>query len=118
MRMTKEIATGKISQIFAENKLPDDIRDFILSTLDQLCPRWIPVSERLPEAAGSFLCAIAHKYPDREPDYRGIDILEFEVAGYKRFDLPSEFYYDGPFSDGHYFVTHWMDLPAEPKKGE
>ena len=65
-------------------------------------PKWIPVTERLPQEDGRYMCNV------------------------KSFAFPGSFYqtilkYDKyGFREGHIYtddVTHWMPLP-EPPKGE
>ena len=65
-------------------------------------PKWIPVTERLPEEDGYYLCNV------RSFAFRG----SFYAAMLK--------YDKGGFIEGHIYtddVTHWMPLP-EPPKGE
>ena len=66
-------------------------------------PKWIPVTERLPECDGRYLCNV------------------------KSFSFPGTFYrtilqyVDGGFVEGHIYtddVTHWMPLPEPPKEVE
>ena len=82
-------------------------------------PKWIPVTERLPEEDGAYLVTT-----NCFGKYQGINICwfakdgetvdEYELAGQK---------YVWYFYDGEYgyvstdSVTHWMPLP-EPPKGE
>ena len=64
--------------------------------------RWIPVTERLPEKSGKYLC-IARSSLFRDATFQAI-------LGYDK----------GGFHDGCICmddVTHWMPLP-EPPKGE
>ena len=65
-------------------------------------PKWISVTEKLPEEDGYYLCCIKSSlFPDRIY----IDILECDKSS---------------FEEGHIYtdtVTHWMPLP-EPPKGE
>ena len=63
--------------------------------------RWIPVTERLPEKGGNYLCIVKSSL------FRGATyqtILGYDKAG---------------FYDGCIFVedvTHWMPLPEPPKE--
>lgn len=64
-------------------------------------PKWIPVSERLPEDEKKVLCIMDDGY---------FCILEWAS-------------WDWLWSDGHNVyleknVTHWMPLPEPPKEGE
>ena len=67
-------------------------------------PRWIPVTERLPEFEGAVLCM-------RKSNVYGVrpyqEILYVDEFGFKSFD-------DIYLADG--VVTHWMPLPQPPKK--
>jgi hypothetical protein len=65
--------------------------------------KWIPVTDRLPEHDGRYLCNV------------------------KSFSFPGTFYrtilqyVDGGFVEGHIYtddVTHWMPLPEPPKEVE
>ena len=69
-------------------------------------PKWIPVSERLPEHFGTFLAAIDEVHGEKrisadaadfDPERKRWETWNYFCAGYK--------------------VTHWMPLP-EPPKGE
>ena len=69
--------------------------------IEELMPRWIPVTERLPLKGDDVLC-----FGDN-----GISIADF-VASDKWCVLPW-FYVDGEQETG---VTHWMPLPQPPKE--
>ena len=60
-------------------------------------PRWIPVTERLPEVSGNCLCYCKGK----------IRILKYWRTG-------ESFEYCGKPMP----VTHWMPIPEAPKDGE
>ena len=70
---------------------------------DECLPRWIPVTERLPEKAGVYLVAYHHCYWDNvhEETCVGIDTFRGKTTWaqkkYKR-------------------VTHWMPLPTPPEE--
>ena len=82
--------------------------------------RWIPVSERLPDADGNYIVF--------EPGYivPAIRVLSFAKDGRKvdKYDFDREwknvwYRYDSEW--GHITiddVTHWMPLPQPPKEGE
>ena len=64
--------------------------------------KWIPVTERLPEEDGRYLC----------------NVKSFAFKG--SFYITMLKYDKGGFIEGHIYtddVTHWMELP-EPPKGE
>ena len=67
-------------------------------------PRWIPVTERLPEFEGAVLCM-------RKSNVYGVrpyqEILYVDEFGFKNFD-------DIYLADG--VVTHWLLLPQPPKE--
>ena len=65
--------------------------------------RWIPVTERLPEKGGKYLCIV------KSCLFRGATYQT--ILGYDK----------GGFHDGCICmedVTHWMPLPEEPKGDE
>ena len=61
-------------------------------------PRWIPVTERLPEERKYVLCKCRADI---------IDVLRFENA---------EWYHDPTHVYMYGFVTHWMPLPEPPRE--
>lgn len=67
-------------------------------------PKWIPVTERLPEHFGVFIVAI------REPNKErvGKDCADFDP--FAKTWLPSMCW------DKGYEVTHWMPLPQAPEE--
>lgn len=65
-------------------------------------PKWIPVTERLPEEKVNCIVHYKHAYCDND-DYWAIGICFYDG---KKFQM-----------DWTYKVTHWMPLP-EPPKGE
>ena len=69
-------------------------------------PKWIPVTERLPEFEGAVLCMRKSNVCGARP-YQ--EILYVDEYGFKNFD-------DIYLADG--VVTHWMPLPQQPKKEE
>ena len=63
-------------------------------------PKWIPVSERLPEKHERVIVC------DVREDFR--DAWEFEGEGW----------FNGLWTLEKEEVTHWMPLPEPPKEGE
>jgi hypothetical protein len=63
-------------------------------------PRWIPVTERLPDYPGRFMCY--YEVNDREEIGHCID--------WGRYDPDDGWYVSG--------VTHWMPLPEPPKEAD
>lgn len=61
-------------------------------------PRWIPVTERLPEKRKWVLCKCQANI---------VEVLRFENA---------EWYHDPAHVYMFEFVTHWMPLPEPPKE--
>ena len=64
---------------------------------------WIPVTERLPEEDGKYLCTVRSFSQYNNEQYRFVDILVFQ---------------DGCFFEcgiGTERVTHWMPLPEPPE---
>lgn len=89
-----------------------------LEELEAKLPRWIPVTERLPEKDGSYLVSRKHK-----SGFRTQDVIKFAQNGdlIDPYDLHGEknvwYYYDSEY--GHIparNVTHWMPLPEPPKE--
>ena len=67
-------------------------------------PRWIPVTERLPEKSGKFLCNVKQFNQYAGKQYYYVDILVFHEDC---------FFEDGI---GTQRVTHWQPLPEPPKE--
>lgn len=67
-------------------------------------PRWIPVTERLPERADEVLIAYREEYDDWTEEYAVSTATYMPRAG--RWD------YD------HLKITHWMPMPQPPKGGQ
>lgn len=83
--------------------LVDAITSLCLQVAKESAPRWIPVSERLPEQEGHrFLCASSYDLPRVYWHYAG------------------KFYYTtGDAMDGRadLSVTHWQDIaPPTPRR--
>ena len=83
----------------------DKHADNIISHMDELIrdlenePRWIPVTERLPEAGERVLCYCrANIY----------EVMKMRTDG--------DWVYDTNHVYMHSFVTHWMPLPEPPKE--
>lgn len=73
--------------------LSDHLRD-----VPKKVPRWIPVTERLPEESGQYLiCATEN------------GITHISMAKYWR-----HFYLTGRMA--YWKITHWMPLPEPPKE--
>lgn len=63
--------------------------------------KWIPVSERMPEAEGHYLVWANASRIDGYCDH-------LEIAAYQGMEWSNEF---------NWLVTHWMPLPAGPQGG-
>lgn len=72
--------------------------------------RWIPVSERLPETDGTYLC-VTNKV--KRAVSTGRFYSERDVYDYKGNLIGHE---NGYFQTNRY-VTHWMSLPEPPEEG-
>lgn len=68
-------------------------------------PKWIPVTERLPES-GTRALVMRFDYVTNTPFY---DLLWFDKGGGE--------WWNRHFT-GDYAVTHWMSLPEPPMKEE
>jgi hypothetical protein len=77
------------------NEAADSIEELLQKT--QQLPRWIPVTERLPEMNTS--CLLYNKYYGPMVGAR-IDEMRFRIPGSRFPDTP----------------THWMPLPDPPKE--
>lgn len=71
-----------------------------IEKLESQVPRWIPVTERLPERADEVLIAYIEEYDDWTEEYAVSTATYMPRAG--RWD------YD------HLKITHWMPLPKAP----
>lgn len=84
---------------------PDEVNEACRMGMEALeRTRWIPVSERLPEEPGKYLCCVkSYLFPKT-----GI--------------LDMLWYKDGSWTDSYDCcadrVTHWMAIPEPPGKGE
>ena len=68
-------------------------------------PKWIPVSERLPNHFGDFIVAVKEGTGNRYSDYASYDPYQQKWRTGLMLGRMDE-------------VTHWMDLPEPPKEGE
>jgi hypothetical protein len=76
-------------------------------------PKWIPVTERLPEKRGRYLVVTQIKYV-WQSEYRYFtDIAEYDPYGDGYidgcWDIPDDW-------DDDIHVSHWMPLPEPPKE--
>ena len=67
-------------------------------------PHWIPVTERLPNENGFYLCLYKHKHPGGVTLDEGLSIRQWYNGKWKLNEI--------------YAVTHWMPIPEPPKEGE
>lgn len=124
--MTREEATEKLTSLWyflVNNDYPQKDLDALkvaIKTLEQE-PKWIPVSERLPEKKGDYL--VTQKATFSDYVYMSVigyalnlhDVDEYDFADKKR---PGWYEYDGEY--GYYEIDNvvaWMPLP-EPYKAE
>lgn len=68
-------------------------------------PKWIPVTERLPQKATDYLCRCVVNDDNTYPFYM--------VLRYILFDENPHFQHE---TKGGMKVTHWMPLPEPPKE--
>ena len=72
---------------------------FMAAEIEEQQPRWIPVTERLPDAGERVLCYCrANIY----------EVMKMRTDG--------DWVYDTNHIYMHSFVTHWMPLPTPPKE--
>jgi hypothetical protein len=93
---------GHIEDLLARIRNGTD--ESIIKALDELLPRWISVSEKLPEEDEDVVV-----FTDEQGE-RGIHVASVDEDGIW---CPSH-------GDGWMFptVTHWMPLPAPPTDGK
>lgn len=84
----------------------------LLGALTEDEPRWIPVTERLPELGKchQVLCVVRHKAPEYKCGF--VELLEYDAR-----DLDNAYSIRFRCDDMEY-VTHWMPLPEPPKEDE
>lgn len=75
-----------------------------IPTEDEKPAQWIPVTERLPEENGFYLCLYEAKHSGGVAMDEGLSILQY---------LDSKWHLNDAYS-----VTYWMPLPEPPKDGE
>lgn len=97
---------------YDECKIGSDtvITDFkqYVQMLETQVPRWIPVTERLPEVCGSYIVTIKQKYSwQTEWEYH-VDVAEY---GGNYIDDMWDTYVDW-IEGQETHVTHWMPLPG------
>ena len=100
--LAKDLEQSKEYETFWNKEAEEALRRFQVAVANK--PRWIPVTERLPECDQVVLCY---------KKYRGVRIGKYLAA---TFADGVEAFKDliGDYAFG---ATHWMPLP-EPPKGE
>jgi hypothetical protein len=83
-----------------ERRMHSEIED-----LEEQIPRWIPVTERMPDQGARVLFFVNRKNTNYASAYAGEYVKVFDMWAY---DLTNEKGWAGAF------VTHWMPLPAPP----
>lgn len=105
--MTRKYAAEKLKSLWyvlTNNDYPQKDLDALkvaIKTLEQE-PKWIPVSERVPEDGEEVLCFLGSE--------------EMAVL-FRRNDWGQNEWVDGGFATGSYDVVAWMPLP-KPYKAE
>lgn len=83
-------------------------------------PRWIPVTEQLPEEDKEVLISYRYKEGEGDTSHVNIDITTYgqmyfggrRIEGVKHWRAPFEYFYS------NYEVIAWMPLPSPYKGGE
>lgn len=84
-----------------------DIDNAAITAMDAAMPRWIPVTERLPEDARDVLVCYGFTHDGVMTERRFMGVIE-----YFAFDAVPHWQHE---STG-LTVTHWMPLPEPPKE--
>ena len=95
-----ENLVGRLRRKAGVEDFPDSIWDEAADAIEELSkPRWIPVTERLPEPYFDVLST----------DGESVGIASYQKKG--GYWLTSDVFYDA-----HVAVSHWMPLPEPPKE--
>lgn len=97
-----------------------DIDNAAITAMDAAMPRWIPVTERLPEKTGTYLAWMKWDPTEADEEPSAYPVLyDADAEGFGWWKS----YYDGETLGwaGEDFVryegiTHWMPLPEPPKE--
>ena len=96
-------AADAIEELQSDNTaLNGTVSNLIQQIAELSKPKWIPVTERLPEAGERVLC------------YCRANIYEVMKMRTDGAWVHNDKVYDSAYMSG--FVTHWMPLPAPPKE--
>lgn len=98
--LIKELRGKHRAYVLTGNEKPGKIFEEAADAIEELSkPRWIPVTERLPDAGERVLCYCrANIY----------EVMKMRTDG--------DWAYDTNHVYMHSFVTHWMPLPEPPKE--
>ena len=77
-----------------------------IKQLEKQVPKWIPVTDRLPDAHGTYLCYYGF---NQFLDYMTIGCIDWIM-----FDKHPHWQH----ASTGLFVTHWMPLPEPPKEND
>ena len=100
--LEKDVARAKEWASFWEKEANEALKKFQVAVASK--PRWIPVTERLPNTGNKVIVAIRDESGDTKYDYT----YSGWYSGYE----------DRWIVDDEYcsWVTHWMPLPTPPKE--
>jgi hypothetical protein len=81
-------------------------------------PKWIPVSERLPDIIDNYLVVVKSKYRWEKEYEIDVDVAAYNPYGNGYIDNSWDTFNDWDEGQEYLHVTHWMPIPEPTKEGE